>query len=206
MPAEGRLKDAPVVLLYLSPGLTEQDVHDARTKRGQKEAAKRRTGRHSFPKVESRWLKSRTKVFKIDYDTTKVLIDYKTLRHKLSVLNIGAYHAKSFKAHPLLAALPSSRVSLDWAQNVLFPQAIRGQRIVICMRAANYWGLEPGRRYGRSLFAPFTTRSGHMRKKTRREKELRQEIICAVQRAIARDDVGRSKATLVQKILAHPRV
>lgn len=171
----GRLKDAPVVLLYLSPGFRQQDIRDARTKRGQAEAAKRRSGRHPFPKDGSKWLRSRTKVLNVDYEQ---------LRCKLFVLNIGAYHAKTFRAHPLLAALPSSRVSLDWAQHVLFPQAIRGERVVICMRAASYWGLEPGRRYGRSLFAPFTTRGGHMRKKTRREKEFRRDIIRAVRRKI----------------------
>jgi hypothetical protein len=58
---------------------------------------------------------------------------------------------------------------LDWAQSVLFPQAERGERVVICMRAVNFWGLEAGQRYGKALFAPQTTRGGHMRKRGMRE-------------------------------------
>ena len=48
--------------------------------------------------------------------------------------------------------------------NVLFPQAEAGERVVICMRSAAYWGLETGRSYGKGLFAPHVTRSGHLRK------------------------------------------
>jgi len=44
------------------------------------------------------------------------------------VLNIGAYHSTAFADYQLLAALPSCRVSLDWAQGVLFPQAVKGDR------------------------------------------------------------------------------
>jgi hypothetical protein len=75
-------------------------------------------------------------------------------------------------------------VSLEWAQSFLFQQAINGARVVICLRAAHFWGLAEGRKYGRSLFAPFVTRGGHMRKKTREEKKMRADIIRAVQAAI----------------------
>src|SRR5712691_10488432 len=51
---------------------------------------------------------------------------------------------RSFAA---LLCLPSSRVSLGWAQDVLFPDAEAGKRIVICMRSAAYWGLEQGQKY-----------------------------------------------------------
>jgi hypothetical protein len=81
---------------------------------------------------------------------------------KVAVLNIGAYHSKTFTDHGLLAALPSSRMTLDWAQSVLFPQAEEGKRAVICLRAAEFWGLERGRRYGEGLFVPNVNRSGYM--------------------------------------------
>jgi hypothetical protein len=51
---------------------------------------------------------------------------------------------------------------MEWAQSVLFPEAEAGRRIVICMRSAPYWGLDPGRRYGKCLFAPLVNRSGHL--------------------------------------------
>jgi hypothetical protein len=36
------------------------------------------------------------------------------------------------RSYASLLALPSSRVSMEWAQSVLFPQAEAGRRIVIC--------------------------------------------------------------------------
>ena len=116
-----------------------------------------------------RWWESRTKCYG----------PWEELQSKIAILNIGAYHSKKFKDRPLLAALPSSRVSLDWAQRVLFPSAIRGDRVVVCLRAAKFWGLTEGERYGRALFAPFVTRRGHMR-----DFEMRSTIIRKVQRAV----------------------
>jgi hypothetical protein len=85
-----------------------------------------------------------------------------TVASNVAILDIGAYHSKSFTGHNLLAALPSSRASLDWAQNTLFPAAEAGERVVICLRSARYWGLESGREYEGTLFAPNVTRRGHM--------------------------------------------
>jgi hypothetical protein len=103
------------------------------------------------------------------------------------VLNIGAYHSKTFTDYPLLAALPSSRVSIDWAQSVLFPQAMRGERVVVCLRSAHFWGLAAGNQYGQSLFAPSVTRRGDIMKKTAEQKRMRQAIIRAVKRAIEKN-------------------
>ncbi len=97
------------------------------------------------------------------------------------MLNIGAYHSKIFADAPLLAALPSSRASIDWAQSVLFPEAIAGRRVVICLRSAHFWGLQNGKRYGKALFAPNTTRSGFMLK-----NEMREQVIRKVRSVLAR--------------------
>jgi hypothetical protein len=71
-------------------------------------------------------------------------------------------HGLSSDALGSLLALPSSRVSVGWAQDALFPDAEAGRRIVICMRSASYWGLEQGRNYeGTTLFAPEVNRSGY---------------------------------------------
>ena len=81
----------------------------------------------------------------------------------------------------MLAALPSSRVSIDWAQRVLFPEAMSGRRVVICLRAARYWGLQDGKRYGRALFAPLVARNGHMI-----HKPLRSVVVREAKDALAR--------------------
>jgi hypothetical protein len=163
----GRLRDAPVVLLYLSSGFTDDDLAEAQSERGQNRYMRTRQGYEPLPgpndhKGAWRWWESRTRRFG----------DWSKLQSKVAVLNIGSYHSKEFVDEPLLAALPSSRASLDWAQRVLFPQAIAGDRIVVCLRSARFWGLENNRKYGAALYAPPVTRSGHMR-----DSEMRAEIV-----------------------------
>ncbi|MGT2501261.1 hypothetical protein ACVOMS_11300 [Bradyrhizobium guangxiense] len=157
MQFRGKLRTAPVVLLYLSPGFSETDVRIARSKEGQERYVRQRTGRLGFtgdhPEA-ARWRNARL----------AWLGEPSVINDKVAIANIGAYHSRTFTDHHILAALPSSRAMLDWAQSVLFVQAERGERMVVCMRAANFWGLEAGSRYGKALFAPQTTRSGHMRR------------------------------------------
>lgn len=153
----GRLRDAPVVLLYLSPGFSKADVTDAQTEEG-KDFYFRRYKGYEPPRdlgaAKSSWITSRTKSFG----------DWDAIKNKIALLNIGAYHSVDVKSFASLVALPSSRLSLDWAQEVLFPDAEAGKRIVICMRSAAYWGLEQGKQYKGSLFAPTVNRSGHLLK------------------------------------------
>ena len=168
----GPLRTAPVVLLFLSPGLDEGDKPtpeliewNSRTRRG----AEPLVGA-SIQEPNYRWWTRRTKF--LGYGPN-------LLADKVAVLNIGAYHSRTFDDHGLLAALPSSRVSLGWAQSVLFPAAERGERVVICLRAARYWGLEAGAEYPGTLFAPQVTRGGHA------HTDNRQRIVLAVQRLLA---------------------
>jgi hypothetical protein len=153
----GRLRDAPVVLLYLSPGFGKQDVIDAQTEEG-KDFYFRRYKGYEPPRdlgaAKSSWITIRTKHFG----------PWEKIRDKIALLNIGAYHSTNVSSFASLLALPSSRVSLGWAQDVLFPDAEAGKRIVICMRSASYWGLEQGRKYEGTLFAPNVNRSGYLLK------------------------------------------
>jgi hypothetical protein len=154
----GPLKTAPVVLLYLSPGLTPLDLYEAKSPLGQERYMKMRRGLEPLPDQEQHepaweWWVSRTRCFGGDWQQ---------LRSKIAVLNIGAYHSVKFKDYQLLAALPSSRVSIEWAQNVLFPQAVTGKRVVVCLRSSSFWGLTEGVSKG-SLHAPKVTIGGHMK-------------------------------------------
>lgn len=161
----GPLRTAPIVLLYLSPGFHPQDLKEAKSPERQARKAEQRKGRRPLPGPEDhepawRWWSSRTKYFGLHWET---------LQDKVAVLNIAGYHAKSFSHWNVLAALPSCRATLDWAHDVLFPQAEAGDRVVICMRAAPYWGLGKKQRYGQALFAPPTTRGGFPLRSSRRE-------------------------------------
>lgn len=161
----GKLRTAPIVLLYLSPGFSQLDIADARSREGQDHRFKSWQGDEPFRTNGPgfKWLTSRTKLF----------CDPETVRHNFAVLNIGAYHSKDVRSYSSLLALPSSRVSISWAQEVLFPEAEAGKRIVICMRSAAYWGLDTGRKYKGTLFAPLVNRSGHLLKSPQRERLIK---------------------------------
>ena len=179
-PFNGPLRTARVVLLYLSPGWCERDVEEAETQAGQDRYFRRRQGYAPLDTEAEhaegyRWWTERTKRFGQPHE----------LQDKIAYLNIGPYKSKDFTDYPLLAALPSCRVSLDWAQSVLFPQAERGDRVVVCMRSARYWGLGKQRQFGASLFAPATTMSGHM-SASGDNGTVRDGIVAAVRDAIAR--------------------
>jgi hypothetical protein len=175
----GRLRDASVVLLFLSPGYVRADDAEALSKVGRDYYCRKWRGREPLRDdggPGTRWARSRTRGFG----------DYEKVRKKIALLNIGAYHSKTMKSYASMLALPSSRMTLDWAQTVLFPQAMAGDRIVICMRAAAYWGLERGKKYPGMLFAPKTTRSGHLQRN--RENRIMMQL--------ARRRLGSSRARL----------
>jgi hypothetical protein len=173
----GPLRNARVVLLYLSPGLDDDDLKEAESATGRKWMIECRTGNQKLPNQKEhgaawRWWVSRTPDFGSEED----------IRSNVAILNVGAYHSNQSPNTCVLAALPSSRLSLDWAQSELFPQAIAGERVVICLRAARLWGRDigdQGKTFGEALFAPRTTRAGHMLK-----LPLRKKIIAKAAAAI----------------------
>jgi hypothetical protein len=175
----GPLRTAPVVLLYLNPGLSKQDRRDPQTRKGREYYRRKIKGyeplcSEDHHAVAWKWWTGRTKIFSEESDE---------LRDKVAILEIGAYHSKRLANTSVLAALPSSRVMLDWAQTKLFQEAVDGRRIVICLRAARFWGLDAGvsgRRYGKSLYVPIVTRGGHLEK-----RRMRKEIIAAVRDIIS---------------------
>jgi hypothetical protein len=171
----GPLRTAPVVLLYLSFGFSPEDVAEGQSEAGRARYVRMRRGNEPLSGpgehvAGHKWWSSRTRLFG----------EWDKVRHKVAVLNIGAYHSHTFEDAALLAALPSSRVSLDWAQSVLFEQAEAGERVVVCMRATKFWGLALGRKYGRSLYAPRVTRSGHFT----RADTMRDEAVAAARALI----------------------
>ncbi len=170
----GRLRTAPVVLLFLSPGFHKDDVAHCAKEKGKRYYAEQRTGEFDLPTEKQhpsayKWLNRIIRQFGIDYEQA---------RSTIATLNIGAYKSKTFNDWGMLAALPSSRVSLDWAQSVLFPQAEANERIVVCLRSPKYWGLKVGSSEG-SLFCPECTRGAFMLK-----GQMRDRITKAVKNAV----------------------
>lgn len=159
-PWTGALRTAKVVLLFLAPGLDDAgfDVEHAVTEAGQEFYVQQRSGLAPMPSAAEhqphwRWWTQKTKQFGITPEQA---------RHSIAVLDMAPYHSKSFNDYHMLTALPSARRALDWAQGTLFPQAMAGERVVICLRSANLWGLQTGAKHGEALFAPRCARSGFM--------------------------------------------
>jgi hypothetical protein len=158
------------VLLFLSPGLDPKDAAHCATEQGKHYYDSQRTGACDLPdKTEHLpaydWLNKIIRQFDITYEQA---------RSTVATLNIGAYKSKTFDDWHMLAALPSSRVTLDWAQDVLFPQAIADEKVVVCLRSAKFWGLKTDTSIG-SLFCPNFTRSGIMHR-----DEIRKQTTDAV--------------------------
>jgi hypothetical protein len=60
----GRLRDAPVVLLYLSPGFGDQDLIDAQTDEGKDYYVRRWRGYEPIRDIKSNWMLSRNQEFR----------------------------------------------------------------------------------------------------------------------------------------------
>lgn len=162
-PFFGPLATAPVALLYLNPAFNDEHERDAGCPEKHAYYLRQRSGNGLLPtssdlKSTHDWLAGKIAQFGRASDE-RFAPDQ--LRDRLAVVNLCAYRSVSFSDRHMLAALPSSRVILDWAQATLFPQAEREERVVVCLRAAKYWGLGGDKMRGH-LFAPDTNRSGMM--------------------------------------------
>jgi hypothetical protein len=173
---DGNLKEASVVLLFVNPGMNEIDLTEATDHKAHAKYKEMRAGNRPLRGEEDA-----SRAYKWLLPITKDFGPWDVVQKKAAVLNIAAYHSREFKSPHMLAALPSCRVCLDWAQSVLFPQAVAGKLVVICLRAASYWGLrhKDQRRFGETLFAPLTSRGGHMLKGNEREA-----VVAAARRAL----------------------
>ena len=174
----GPLRTAPVVLLYLAPGWAPEGLTRATEENAILQYARTWQGNEPLPgpgdpsNPYPGWV-WRTRI-------TKIFAPWQELQTRLAILNIAPYQSPgTFKDYKALRVLPSCRVTLEWAHSVLFPQAKRGERIVVCMRSAKHWGLQRGTQSGQ-LYAPATARSGHME-----HGPMREEIVAAIRKAIS---------------------
>lgn len=158
-PFKGKLRTAPVVILTLSPGFNKDyDVNHALSQDGQRYYFCSRTGKRDLPaetehQESAKWSAGIIRQFGIEYEDA---------RSKVAILNITPYKSKDFTDWHMLAALPSCRAALAWAQSSLFVEAEAGNRVVVCLRSAKHWGLASGRQYQGNLFAPIVTKNGRM--------------------------------------------
>jgi hypothetical protein len=176
-PVFGPLRSVRVVCLFLAPGFDQRDVPHAVSASGQSLYQRQRTGDALLPteaEFPAAWKWWNDKVATLLPAGLKLA----DVRGKVAFLNIAAYKsAGDFEDYHMLAALPSSRVCLSWAWSVLFPQAERGERVVVSLRSAERWGFKPEEKYG-LLFAPKTVRSGM------RDLPFKYDVIEAIAQAL----------------------
>lgn len=186
----GLLPTAPVVLLFLSGGLSnEYDISMAASPSKVREHHQRRMG------LLPLWAPDEHRDAWAWWTKLTNCIDpnWQSLRYVVALLNIGAYKSKvvTGSGRSALEQMPSSLVVREWARDVLFPQATRGERVVLALRAQRLWGLTPGTQVGKGLFAPEVNRAGHML-----HGPLREEALSA-----ARDILRRSRPTPAPKLV-----
>jgi hypothetical protein len=107
----GRLRDAPIVLLYLSPGFRKSDVAHAKTEEGKDYYFQVWQGREALwdPEISgSDWFASRTKVFG----------NHAKVANKIALLNIGGYHSLRVKTMPHY--LLCHQVAHPWSGHRMF--------------------------------------------------------------------------------------
>lgn len=172
----GPLKNASIVCLGLAPGWTPDDPIDATRPASIARNARMRTG------LEPLMGPSGDKLPWWYRKTRKWDIPLGDLQTRLAFLNIAPYKSPgTFRDYKALKVLPSCRVALEWANEVLFPEARLGKRVVICLRSPERWGLQRGTKNG-MLYAPEITRGADMF-----HGPMRDEIIKVVGERIAQD-------------------
>jgi hypothetical protein len=176
-PYRGPLKGkAKVVLLFANPGLTQQDIEHASQPEAWEYYQNMRSGEHPLPSEQEHqsahsWLSQIAKQFGLCYDQ---------VRRELATLNLSAYKSERLDRQTLIA-IPSCRVTLDWAQSTLFRRARAKEVVVVCMRSHSSWGLKPDGQPEGYLFAPSCTQNGFIRQSS----PIRQATIEAVKRAFS---------------------
>lgn len=158
-PFMGPVRTAPVVLLTLNPGSSGVEQNEAKMPDVRELVARNPGGEAPLPTFETnpeglKWTASRLAQFGLSYEVAKL---------KVAFVNLMPYRSKAgAKDMRMSGCLESVRLVRAWARDTLFREAEAGNRVVVCLRSAREWGLEPDSQRGRSLFTPKFPRGGFM--------------------------------------------
>jgi hypothetical protein len=175
-PFMGPVRTAPVVLLTLNPGSSGIERHEATVPAARDEMARNLGGDAPLPTFAvnpggREWTTRRLRQFGLGYETAS---------SKVAFVNLIPYRSREgANDMHMRKRLESFRMVRAWARDTLFPEAEAGERVVVCLRSAGAWGLEPDTQRGLSLFTPRFNRAGFMLHGTMREK-----VGAAVRRAV----------------------
>ncbi|WP_428246275.1 hypothetical protein [Ferrovibrio sp.] len=166
-PFWGPLRTAKLVLAYAGPGNTENDEDDDRTQAANPVWRNARCA--SFDGVTPfdaglhhgralRWFKSRARKVLGEDDPNSL----DKFADQIAFAELTAYRGPETKWREV-AFLPTTQAMRTWARTVLFPEAEERKRVVLIMRAHQWWGVRKTPAWGRGhLYAPETNRSGFL--------------------------------------------
>jgi hypothetical protein len=156
-PWMGPLRTASVVLLTLNPGFSGVEAGEALMPAVRTNVARNLAGQAPLPNFATnpagrRWTEARLAQFDLGYSTAA---------DKVAFVNLMPYRSREGgKDRRMLDRLTSVQMVRSLMRDTLFPEARAGKRVVVCLRSARDWGLEPNSQQGEALFAPQFTRSG----------------------------------------------
>jgi hypothetical protein len=175
-PFMGPVRTAPVVLLTLNPGFSGVEQGEAKTLAVRELMAQNLGGDAPLPPFTynpkgREWTERRHTQFGLSYEAAS---------SKVAFVNLIPYRSKEgAKDMHMVERLESIRLVRAWTQEALFPEAEAGERVVVCLRSARAWGLEPDTQRGLSLFTPKFNRAGFML-----HGPMREKVGFAVRRAV----------------------
>src|SRR5262249_22205335 len=109
-------------------------------------------------------------------------LNYQNAGSKVAFINLIPYRSSegSKDKKRMIPHLASSRIVLAWACDTLFREAESGKRVVVCLRSAKDWGLDPAIPERGLLFTPkVNPRSGYLV-----HGAVREKVCLAVRRAV----------------------
>ena len=172
----GPVRTAPVVLLTLNGGLNGVEWDEAKIPAVRELMAQNLGGDVPLPTFATNpagraWTERRLAQFGLSYEVASTQVAF---------VNLIPYRSREgAKDSRMIERLESARLVRAWARDTLFREAEAGKRVVVCLRSARNWGLEPDTQRGVSLFTPRFNRAGFML-----HGRMREKVCFAVQRAV----------------------
>jgi hypothetical protein len=174
----GPLRSARVVLLATNAGVWNFDMTADRKKKIADWHVETRKGNEPLPCIDINpetygWWTQKAVLFAPGRSPQE-------LRSKMAFLSVVAYHSKKFDGGEWSVELPSSRVSVEWANDVLFERARKKECVVVCAQARKHWIKSEVTGH---LFAPNIT-YWNMHHKKPADEAIRTRVMAAIREAL----------------------
>lgn len=191
IPYIGNLSGASVFILMLNPGLSPGDYFAEQGNSEFKEAhlrnLRQENGGDEFPFFFLDPLFSwhpgfeywQGKVYDIALAfMRKEQVTYqdalKRIARNIACLELMPYHSKAFGAGSLLKRLTSTKLMLEYAQDIVIPKARSGDATVIVTRGARHWDLDSHRNV--VVYESSAVRSAHLTLKSPGGKAIAKQL------------------------------